>query len=54
MKAVSLLLAVAPSVGAAHGSNWDPKYHAMAQATLSKMSAAQKFTMVHGAGGGCA
>jgi hypothetical protein len=33
-------------------SPWDPKFAAMAKATLAKMTSDEKFTMVHGAGGG--
>ena len=51
MRTALLSLAAVASAAAAHGSNWDPKYAAMAQATLAKMTPAQKFTMVHGAGG---
>ena len=33
-------------------SPWDPKYAAMAKATLAKMTSDEKFQMVHGSGGG--
>ena len=47
-----ILLSLGALLGvSAHGSPWDPKFTAMAQAILAKMSSAQKFTMVHGAGG---
>ena len=49
---VLVTLAVGASAAASHGSPWDPKYAAMAQATLTKMTPAQKFLMVHGSGGG--
>jgi hypothetical protein len=39
-------------VSASHGSPWDPKFTTLAQATLAKMSNAQKFTMIHGSPGG--
>jgi hypothetical protein len=54
MRAFIILQLAAAAAAAApqHGSGWDPKYTAMAQATLAKMTSAQKFTMIHGAGGG--
>ena len=48
--AAALYLGVANFAHAA--SPWDPKFAAQAQATLALMTPAQKFTMVHGAGGG--
>lgn len=53
------LLALAASIaGAAASSNvqvfkgspWDPRYTAMAQATLAQMNLTEKLTMVHGTG----
>jgi hypothetical protein len=46
-----LSLSALLGVSALHGSPWDPKFTAMAEATLAKMSSAEKFTLVHGAGG---
>ena len=46
-------LLVLASVGASlAASPWDPKFRAQAEATLALMTAEQKFTMVHGSGGG--
>ena len=48
----TVLLALA-SVGVSHAASpWDPKYRAQAEATLALMTSDQKFTMVHGTGGG--
>ncbi len=53
MKAsVFIALLTAGAAAVPHGSPWDPKFTAMAQATLAKMTSEQKFTLVHGAGGG--